>query len=66
MYDPSVDEQISKKTIPEIRKEAKKEFSVINKITQTKNINIGKVLYITFGVLVILILIVISFYLLIL
>lgn len=66
MYDPSVDGQISKKTIPEIKKDSAKESFIINKITHKKNINASKIIYIAFGVLIILILLIISFYLVIL
>ncbi|MBN2041263.1 MAG: hypothetical protein JW864_14575 [Spirochaetes bacterium] len=64
MYDPAVDgKQMSKEDIPNLKKDDAKKPSITNKIALKRSINFSKILYITIGILIILSLIVISFYL---
>ncbi len=65
MYDPDVDERISKKNIKDIKTEAAGKESFISKnISNWKKISFIKFLYITIGVLVIIAMVLILYYLL--
>ncbi|MBN2402078.1 MAG: hypothetical protein JXN64_06740 [Spirochaetes bacterium] len=66
MYDPAVDERITKKNIQEIQKETEKTSFISEKISNLKKFNFLKLLYIIIGVFVIIGLLIILYYLLIL
>ncbi len=66
MYDPAVDERITSKKIQEIKKDIEEDASVSGKIQIWKKVNFIKLLYISIGVLVIIGLLVILYFLLIL
>ncbi|MFH0977132.1 MAG: hypothetical protein V1874_15225 [Spirochaetota bacterium] len=63
MYDPAVDERISKKNIAEIRRDSSNESSASPKISIRKNINYTKVFYFAIGVLIIIAFLIITYYL---
>jgi hypothetical protein len=66
MYDPAVDERITNKNIKDIKKEAEKASFISEKISRWKKINFVKILYITIGILIILGLVILLYYLLLL